>query len=59
MPRRLLGGETDLLWRKFLSWRTGEVAKLKRRVRRRERREGKREISTTDLTERHSTTTEG
>jgi hypothetical protein len=59
MPRRLLGKETDLLWRKFLAWRPGQLAKLKRGVRRRERREGKQEISNTDLTERHSTATEG
>ncbi len=47
MPRRLLGIETDLGWRKVLGYmrRAGEASKLKRKVRRRERREGKAEVA--------------
>lgn len=46
MPRRAMhADEIDAVEaRRFLVWRRGEVRAIKRRIRRRERREGKAEV---------------
>lgn len=44
------GDEQDAVtgWRRFLSWRPGERAKIKRKIRRRERHKAKQEIRKED-----------
>jgi hypothetical protein len=47
VPRRAVNGdEVDAhsRWRRVIAWRRGEVAAIKRRTNRRERREGNAEI---------------
>lgn len=49
--RRVTGGDEQDVhtgWRRVLVWNHGDVAKIKRRTRRRERREGKQQIRMSD-----------